>query len=266
MTFGRAVGSPVLFAQAARVPLFFFGRKVINRPVSESLRISGKTLGELAMPDFCARAFWVGLRLERLPFQIFPGIFSSIDAYTKKMTRLYHARHQTLFAWLTAAGLDGAPIAVPHHTKFRVSDLENNILLTGAPDEMLRLRDGAYAILDYKTARFTNTQDHLLSLYQIQLNAYAYIAEHAGFSPVRRLALIYFEPRTDIADSDLDALIQPDGFALRFGGNLKEIELNLNLIPPLMARARQIYDLPAPPPSDGCKNCAAFEAIIELLK
>ncbi|MBI3914013.1 MAG: PD-(D/E)XK nuclease family protein [Chloroflexi bacterium] len=231
----------------------------------EPLRISGKHLGELALPGFCARAFWIGLRVKELPFQIFPGIFSSIDSYSKKITKFHYAQHQTLMTWLIAHGLDGAPVAVPHHTKFRVSDLENNILLTGAPDEILRLPDGAYAILDYKTAHFTNAQDNLLPLYQIQLNAYAYIAERAGFAPVRRIALLYYEPLTDINATGIDALIQANGFAMHFGGNLKKIEINLNLIPPLLARVRQIVDLPTPPASDGCANCRALDALVELL-
>jgi len=44
------------------------------------LRISAKNLGELALSDFCPRCFWLKLHAKRLPFQIFPGIFSSIDA------------------------------------------------------------------------------------------------------------------------------------------------------------------------------------------
>lgn len=41
------------------------------------LRISAKTLGELACADFCSRCFWLKAKAKKLPFQIFPGIFSS---------------------------------------------------------------------------------------------------------------------------------------------------------------------------------------------
>jgi hypothetical protein len=42
------------------------------------LRISAKNLGELALADFCPRCFWFKLKVENhLPFQVFPGIFSS---------------------------------------------------------------------------------------------------------------------------------------------------------------------------------------------
>ena len=53
--------------------------------MSSSLRTSAKNLGELALPDSCPRCFWLKLRARQLPFQIFPGIFSSIDAYTKRV-------------------------------------------------------------------------------------------------------------------------------------------------------------------------------------
>ena len=53
------------------------------------LRISAKTLGELALPDFCQRYFWLKLHAKQLPFQIFPGIFSLIDAYTKRVVHAW---------------------------------------------------------------------------------------------------------------------------------------------------------------------------------
>jgi len=50
------------------------------------LRISAKNLGAMLLPEFCPRCFWFKLKTgNKLPFQIFPGIFSSIDAYTKRV-------------------------------------------------------------------------------------------------------------------------------------------------------------------------------------
>ena len=53
------------------------------------LRISAKALGELACADFCPRCFWLKLHARQLPFQIFPGIFSPIDAYTKRVVHAW---------------------------------------------------------------------------------------------------------------------------------------------------------------------------------
>ena len=48
------------------------------------LQISSKDLGTLAMKGFCPRYFWIQRRTKQ-PWQIFPGVFSSIDSYSKKV-------------------------------------------------------------------------------------------------------------------------------------------------------------------------------------
>lgn len=50
-----------------------------------ALRISAKNLGHLALPGAYPRCFWIQTHF-KLPYQIFPGIFSSIDCYTKKVS------------------------------------------------------------------------------------------------------------------------------------------------------------------------------------
>lgn len=49
----------------------------------------------------------------------------------------------------------------------------SGVILRGVPDLICRRRDGALAILDNKTARYTDGQDALAPLYETQLNAYA---------------------------------------------------------------------------------------------
>ena len=44
-------------------------------------KVCAKTLG---MPSFCPRCFWLQMHY-KLPYQIFPGIFSNIDSYTKNL-------------------------------------------------------------------------------------------------------------------------------------------------------------------------------------
>src|SRR5205814_9298993 len=58
-----------------------------ERTMKTQLRISAKTLGLLALPNFCSRCFHTRMHCgDKLPFQIFPGIFASIDSYSKKVT------------------------------------------------------------------------------------------------------------------------------------------------------------------------------------
>jgi hypothetical protein len=85
-------------------------------------------------------------------FQIFPGIFSSIDAYTKKMIRSWWDGHQYFPAYLNSLGRITGYKKIPGFSKFRIWDKDSNIWLTGIPDEILIREDMSHIILDYKTA------------------------------------------------------------------------------------------------------------------
>ncbi|NQU11923.1 hypothetical protein HQ590_14100 [bacterium] len=231
------------------------------------LRISGKNLGQLSLTSFCPRCFWLRMRCrDRLPWQIFPGIFSSIDAYTKKVTNLHFGRHRRIPRWFDGFGDLGEPIAVPHHSVFRIVDDETNILLTGVPDEVFRRPDGSLFIADDKTARFTGNQDELLPMYVTQLNSYAVIAERIGLGRIVGLGLVYHEPQTDIGQEDVDSVCGNDGFSMRFAAKLLPIELRPATIPPLLRQVREICDRPtAPAARAGCEDCRRLDRLMEAV-
>jgi len=56
-------------------------------------------------------------------------------------------------------------------------------MLTGAPDGIFIKPNDCYVIADYKNAKFTGTQDSLLPMYCVQLDAYALIGEQRGIRP-----------------------------------------------------------------------------------
>ncbi|MCH8029807.1 MAG: PD-(D/E)XK nuclease family protein [Candidatus Dadabacteria bacterium] len=233
----------------------------------EQLRISGKNLGELALPDFCPRCFWIKQRCKRLPFQIFPGIFSSIDSYSKKITNFHFVRNSEIPSWFAEFGDLGEPVKVPHHTKFKVLDEETGVLLTGAPDEVFYRPDRSYFIADYKTARFTGHQDSLMPIYVVQLNAYAYIAERCGMGPVSGLGLVYYEPNTDVTLSTIDSVVMDHGFSMSFSGKLLPIDLDTAMVPPLLRRVREIAGMSeAPEGAHGCRDCEAIGELIRVVE
>lgn len=235
-------------------------------PVSTQLRISGKNLGQLALASFCPRCFWLKMRCgDKLPWQIFPGIFSSIDAYTKKVTNLHFAQHNRIPRWFDGFGDLGEPIKVPGHKTFNIVDTGTNIRLTGVPDEILRRDDGSLFVADYKTARYTGNQDDLLPMYITQLNSYSVIAERIGLGRVHGLGLIYYEPVTDISVEDIESACGDEGFSMRFAAKLLPIELRPASIPPLLARVREICDLPkAPAGRSGCEDCQRLAKLVEI--
>ncbi|MHA1973162.1 MAG: hypothetical protein ACTSW1_09225, partial [Candidatus Hodarchaeales archaeon] len=83
----------------------------------QPIRISAKNLGQLALPNYCPRCFYIKLKLNnKLPWQIFPGIFSSIDSYSKKITWTYFEKYKKLPPWFSGEFVK--PIPVPHWSKF----------------------------------------------------------------------------------------------------------------------------------------------------
>jgi hypothetical protein len=152
----------------------------------------------------CPRCLWLGMQvLFRSLYGIMPGVFSSIDARTKRVVHGHFDRYGVALPWLAPVGPVVAYREPPHWSKFQKLYPEYGILLTGAPDGVLLTDAGDLIIVDYKTARYTATQDSLFPLYEGQLNGYAEIAEHLGMGRLSRLALVNAEPGIVVDPDDL---------------------------------------------------------------
>ncbi len=235
----------------------------------EGNKLSAKTIGELAMPDFCPRCFWIRMRLgNKVPFKTPPpGIFSSIDSYTKRY-----------FEQLLGSGR--LPSLVPELSnasgivKQRMPDLrhdysEGTVFLTGIPDAIFSNKDSSYTVADYKTARFTEAQRSMLPIYEVQVRAYAAMAKEAGLKPLNSLLLIYLEPLTgddSIAD-DIDKNLPGTGqLSLRLQPFVHSIKQNEFQVIRLLESADRILRLSEPPePYGGCQNCRALKNLNNLI-
>ncbi len=235
--------------------------------MSNQIQISVTNLGRVALPGFCPRCFWVRLRMEhRLPFASFPGIFSTIDSYTKRVVHGWFDEHGDPPPWLTNLGDIEGYEQPPHYTKFAIIDDEHDIRFRGEADGILKRTDGSHVIVDYKTAKHSGNQDALYPQYEAQLNAYARIGDERGFDPVSDLALIYFEPLTDDAAAVHARRRRDDGFAMSFIVDIVPVSVDPDVLRPLLAATREIYELALPP--DGranCKDCALTEQLTALL-
>ena len=231
----------------------------------EPITISAKTLGQLALPQFCPRCFWISVKAERLPFQIFPGIFSVIDSYSKNLVHGWFDRHGGPPDWLRPLGEIKAYKNPPHYSKFGVIDGATSILLRGTPDGIFIMNDNSYAIIDYKTAKFTEYQDGLFPLYEAQLNSYAFIGESVGFKPISKLALVYTEPVTTKACFADGSKLTTEGFRMDFTARILPVEIKPQLVPKLLQSAKSILESPAPPAGiPGCENCMALAGLLAL--
>ncbi len=223
-------------------------------PTSESLRLSAKGLGD-ALPDACPRCLWVSLRFN-LPYQRFPGIFGTIDRFVK--TVVHRALDDTgrLPPWFPEIGRVASYERDLSYKRFSLWHEELGVELAGSPDDVFRMEDGSVHIVDYKTSRFTPGQAEYLPIYEVQLNAYAYLAERIGLTPVRALSLIYMEPNSE-HDAGSDA-----GPALPFEARRVHVNLKPDAIPPLLVTARRTFDLVTAPKSrEGCEDCARLDLL-----
>ena len=236
--------------------------------VSPMHRISAKNLGLLALKDACPRCFWLRARLGwKTPYSIFPGIFSSIDGFSKRAILAYHAKHGHLPPWIAGQWADAVPLPTPHHSKFWMTDKETGIRLTGVPDLMLGLTDRKLAILDLKTARYSDHQDALAPMYQVQLNGYAMIAEALGMGTVVALGLVYGEPPPNDQDKGLEGLVDDNGFNMPFKATAVPVELDRPRIGPLLKKAKGLMDMDQPPLGlVGCNDCRLVEEMAKFSK
>ena len=99
------------------------------------------------------------------------------------------------------------------------------------------------------------------------MNSYALIAESQGLAPVSKLALAYMEPATDKETALEASLVDDRGFMMGFQANIVFVELRqATLLPPLLRKARSIWDMETPPASArDCKDCEAMDGLLERL-
>jgi hypothetical protein len=233
------------------------------------LRISARTLGLLNLPEFCPGCFWLRLQVgDRFPFQIpMPGVFNTIDGFSKRVVHAIIDAGCTWPGWLPSFGHIITYTQGLHASWFYCKDRGTRIMLTGTPDDVFLIAGGSYHITDYKTAVFTDRQNELLPLYDAQVNGYAYIAarllERDPLHPISGISLVFFEPQ----GKTLAGCIYADGPRMRFTITCKPLELRCDeLIPPLLARAREIFEMKRPPAHvTGCKEQALLTNLLKLL-
>ena len=226
----------------------------------ETLKISAKNLGYTALADFCPRCYWIKLRMGfSMPYFSFPGIFSSIDSYTKKC--FHHIiDSKQIPPWMSQAGEIVGYLPVPHHSKSAYFDEKSGITLTGVPDDIWVTADGSKVIPDAKTAMKTNTQDKLLPMYEIQMIVYSILIDKAA-----SLVLVYMKPQTGGNDA-LNGIVDC-GFAMQFSGVVVPIENDKSKVRKALTLTREFFNLSSPPDGAlGCKDCKLLGTVIELLK
>jgi len=236
------------------------------------IRISARDLGEILLADFCERCFWLTKRFPLTTNHPFaspiPGIVSQTDAYAKRVINTHLQENGSLPSWLISAlnssfqELDFQVVCPIKPTRWRISLLDDRFTLAGEADAIWEFTDGRWFIADYKVASWTSTQEHLLPLYQAQLNAYAYLAQKLHGKTIAGLALIYFEPQHSpqiIADPDLLQRTK-EQMMLGFKCTVKPVDLKpANWVEDLCQQVFNILSSETPPKGrQDCQPCQAL--------
>lgn len=232
----------------------------------DQIKISAKNLGVVGLEDFCPRCFWIKLKTSnKLPWQSFPGIFSSIDAYTKRAIHfIIDSMKDNPFMepdWLKEMGSIIGYDPIKHWSKNLYEDKKSGITISGVPDDILVRQDGSKVIVDWKTSVYSKNQDALMPVYVVQINVYAILS---GTSETD-LYLVYMEPQT--AQEYVSGNTTGDGFKIGFGAKVIPVENNRSVVRNALSTTREIYEMQAPPSGRyGCKECESLDKIMEILK
>lgn len=224
------------------------------------IKLSIKNLASYALVDNCPRCSWVKHLLGyKIPYAIFPGVFSTIDSHCKKICDLHYSAFDQLPQWLHARFPGFKPFKAPHYTKMVLTLGE--IETRGSTDYILE-KDGELVVIDNKTAHFKDADDPLAALYDFQLNACGMALEANGHGKVKSLHLVYYDP------IKLDATrllpITNNVPSLEFEVKIRDVAIDRGLVERTAAEAVKVLSqTTAPSGAAVCKDCAQLDLILD---
>ena len=216
----------------------------MRKPKSDSIRVSAKHLSGV---EGCPRCFYIQTHAKKnIPYSIFPSVFIDFDVATKKAIHSYFDSYGKMPNWLNELGPIEKYLEAPHWSKLSLD--KYGIIMSGSPDGLMKSADGKLMVLDYKTAHYKGYDDPLFRMYEVQMNAYAFLLELLGHGEVGKMALIYMHPSKD-------ASVSENGLNIEFVSHILEVQKKLDIIEPLMQKAAEILYGDIPLGKEGCKEC-----------
>ena len=224
------------------------------------ITVSATRLAKLAKDNACDRCFWLDANV-KLPYQRFPGVFSTLDRAGKEAVNRWVEVRNLPPPWLLSLGAIKRFLKPPHYSKFFFT--HGDLLVRGEADLIALFEDDSLLIGDLKTASYTEKQEELLPMYGAQLGCYALAAEATKMGTVSKLGLIYCQPISKGIDADV---LRTDGYATRFDALAMGVNRNDQRIYDLCDRAYNILAGPVPSPSMDCEDCPKLDHIIHLIQ
>lgn len=219
---------------------------------ADPIELSVSRLGDLA-ECACDRCYWLDYHVPVPGAAPLPRVVGHIDRATREAVARSVRRYGRLPDWHPPVGEVRSVLPAQQLTAkvFQHLDPDTGVLLRGRPDMVFELADGSYHIVDYKSSRAPQPGQAVTARYRVQLNAYAFLARHAGITPVSGLSVVYLEAGSLLA-------ARHGGYAaLAFHAQRRTVSPAPDrVVPPLLRRAAEILRNPRPPkPHRACGSC-----------
>jgi len=204
--------------------------------------------------DECKRCFYLkAARGFPPPSQPFPRIFGIID---EAMKECFEGKRSEAMADGVPAGTVEFGDEWVQSKPFKAKGRSSSCYIRGKFDSVIKLDDGGYAVIDFKTTEVNRAK---LAKYSRQLHAYAHALENAAegalaLSPVTSLGLLVYEPGSFVQDGAAKASLK--GKLVWHG-----IERDEKWFQGFLGEILDVLEAAEPPPpSPGCSMCKYREA------
>ena len=216
--------------------------------------ISATLFSKFFSTDACDRCLWLRHHA-KLPYQSFPGCFSTLDRAGKSLLSIWVDCGKTP-PWLEKYGTIKALIKPPHWSKFSFE--RGGLKVRGEADAIALLESGKLLIPDLKTAVFSDAQESILPVYAGQLNCYALAAEAQGVGEVGQLVIVYCQPSAVVRRETFgDAHYSVDFSILPMA-----VHRNDERVYEMCDRVSALLEGPLPSPGQTCKECHIVEEFV----
>jgi CRISPR/Cas system-associated exonuclease Cas4 (RecB family) len=203
----------------------------------ELVKLSPSKLGRFLQ---CPACFWREYHKKMPPSFPLPGVLGRMDALTKTYYDDYRGKTPPSVKGQITEKLVDAETAEIVRGWIKYSDEKLNAVLLGKMDDCMIDSSGRLVPIDNKTASPSN--ESLMEIYQVQLDAYTYILQKNGYKTADYGYLIYYVPVKGTPDK-----------GIIFEATVKKISLKPGRIAKLFADAVELVRQPKPPKTT--KDC-----------
>lgn len=174
---------------------------------------------EIASSQFCPRCLWLQIKFG-IPFYPPPTEFElELRRFARKYVKEFYKETQKIFNWIIPEEISKVRNKIDRFereaklspAKFHAEVGETSLLLEGAPDNIIFLKDGSNLLISYRFLHHPepNELKDEMSKLSLYLNAVGYISEKVGYKPKYLSGVFIFLPK-DMPGWDIMKFLDPE--------------------------------------------------------